>query len=173
MLGLCHEPEPRGDNVLVCGQRPSLDRQLEGAIGAIRENSERRVVFRPHPNAWRLRSEADYALPGVDEISDRCMDLGEDTNGDLLWDLDRAWCVVTHSSIVAVTAALLGIPVIASSECVSTEICTPLEMANEVDALPIPTDEELHDFLCRFSYSIWFDDEIQNGAALKFLREFF
>lgn len=172
-LGLCYEPESRGDDILVCGQRPSLDRQLEDAITAIHENSGRKVIFRPHPDAWRIKSEAGYVLPGIDEISNRCTKLGEATFEDLWWDLDRAWCVVTHSSIVAVTAALRGIPVIASDECAAAEICTPLEMADGVDTIRPPADEDLHDFLCRFSYSIWFDEEIEEGMALRFMREFF
>jgi hypothetical protein len=46
-------------------------------------------------------------------------------------------------------------------------------MANEVDTIRPPSNEDFHDFLCRFSYSIWLDEEIEEGTALRFLRRFF
>jgi hypothetical protein len=166
---------PRGEDILVCGQRPDLDVQLEKPVEDLKKTTGRRVVYRPHPNMWRLidreGKRPDYLFPPADEISNRCDSICDETERDLEHDLQRAWCVVTHSSIVAITAALRGIPSVATQDCPAADICYPPYTSPD-DIRPI-AGEPLRRFLNRFAHTVWTEDEIRFGTALKFYMEHF
>ena len=92
-----------GDVILLCGQVPwdasvdFTDHQawLEDAVERIKANTERPIVFRPHPKA-KIATPKGCTIRSKDG-------LGE--------DLARAWAVVTFNSNAGVDAALAGIPV--------------------------------------------------------------
>lgn len=175
-LGLIEDIGPRGENILVCGQRPDLDRKLEDAVSRLKAATGRKVVYRPHPNAWRL-PVPEYEFPGADEISSEIDRFGPDSipgtaQRSLARDLDNAWCVVTHSSIIPITAALRGIPSFATKDCAGHEICTPLDECGFVEPR-VFTGTRLEHFLHRFAYTIWFEEEIRLGRAMAFLMEKF
>lgn len=170
-LGLVPMKLPRGENVLICGQRWDLDNQLAEAVAAVRGASNRKIVYRPHPNAWRIRR--DYVPPfEFDEISGTDKTIDHVSRRSLQEDLDQAWCVVTHSSIVGVQGLLRGIPVVAGPEFVGAQLATPLEEAERVEALRQPRIDALGRMLCRLSYTVWFHEEIRLGRAITFLMRY-
>jgi hypothetical protein len=167
-LGLMPMKLPRGENILICGQRPDLDSQLAPAIEAMREASYRKIVYRPHPNSWRIRENYVPPFP-FDEISMDDRAICHSSRASLQRDLDDAWCVVTHSSIVGVQALLRGIPVFAGPEFVCWSAAHGLEDAGRVEEAAIPRVDRLEKIMCRLSYTIWFEHEIRLGRAFTYL----
>ena len=171
LMKFAYVPKPRGKKVLIAGQRPDLDNQLKPALEMMRDHTDRQFVFRPHPNMYNGAQRKEYNLPydavsiGDDRISSKSVQ-------SLEKDLDDAWCVVTHSSIVAVTALMRGIPVIASNEIICRDMVTFLENANLVEDLQRPDWHNLHHFLRRLSYSFWYEGELRNGKAFAYLKQF-
>lgn len=173
LMGFDYVPKPRGKKVLIAGQRPDLDNHLAPALEAMRGFTDRQFVFRPHPNMYRGAQRKEYDLPydrvsiGDDRISSKSLQSLEN-------DLDDAWCVVTHSSLVGVTALMRGIPVMAAPEAVFYDVAYPLDFntAAFVEEFKRPDWDVLHDFLRRLSYSFWFEGELRNGKAFAYLKQF-
>jgi hypothetical protein len=166
-LNLHYKPQPPGDVILVCGQTEEFDRQLEPALCEIKANSKRKIIYRPHPSQNRIPRENRYAPEMVDGISDHCTKVGQESVEDLGRDLARAYCVVTHSSIVAVTATLRGIPVLAAPPCPAYPVCRPLLDGRYIETI-MPTGEaRMRDFISAFSHTIWREDEVRSGEALS------
>lgn len=171
-----YTPQPRGTNILVCGQRQELDNELLPVLESIKTSTQRRIVYRPHPNQWRLQNQPDLNfLHLVDEISEPPKDdpnLGEPVQRSLQHDLDQSWCVVTHSSLAALQGLLRGIPAITGNEFVAAELAHPYSFGRDVEWMKPPDEQELHSFLCRFTHTIWADEEIREGQAFGFLKRF-
>jgi hypothetical protein len=170
-LGLIPSFKPRGEKILIAGQRPDLDNQLKAAIAMIRTVSDREIVFRPHPNMYHQHQREEYDVP-FDRLSFGEAKIDSKSIQSLNDDLDDAWCVVTHSSIVGVTAMLRGIPVFASDEFVGIDAAYPLNYAPQVEKMERPSWDALNHFLRRLSYSIWYEGELRSGKAFDYLKRF-
>jgi hypothetical protein len=171
-FGFIYNKQPRGENVLFCGQRPNLDQQLEETINTIRANTDRKIVFRPHPGAWRT-NEDHYVPSSADEVSSQSKYIDDASRKGLEQDIDEAWCVITHSSLAIMPALLRGTPVIATDSCVVHPACTPLSEVHRVEEIQAPSVKDLYDVLCRYSYCVWTFDEIAEGKAFKFMSRYF
>jgi hypothetical protein len=170
-LGLVPAFKPRGEKILIAGQRPDLDNQLSPYLEEIAYFSDRQIVFRPHPNMYHPHQRKEYDVPcdrvqrGGDKIDSKSIQSLNDA-------LDDAWCVVTHSSIVGVTAMLRGIPVMASDEFVGIDAAYPLQWAPQVEKMERPSWRPLNHFLRKLSYSIWYEGELRSGKAFDYLKRF-
>jgi len=171
-LDLAYAPKPRGEDILVIGQRPDLDNQLKSAIRNMKRRSGRRVVYRPHPNMYHEHQRDEYDVP-YDELSIGGDRIDSKSKTTLQKDLDRAWCVITHSSIVAVTAILRGIQVVASPEIVCSDVVWYLkEWDSALNDDNRPDWDEVNKFLRKWSYTVWFERELRSGEAFAYLKQF-
>ena len=75
-------------------------------------------------------------------------------------DLTEAWTLITHSSAAAVTATLMGVPVIVSS------LSALADMRMSTD----PEHDQRRDFLNVLADNQWTLDEIKQGVAWKWLQ---
>jgi len=172
-LGLVASFKPRGEKVLIVGQRPDLDNQLKPCIEKIRKNTKRQIVFRPHPNMYHPHQREEYDVP-YDTLSADCDKIDSKSIQSLNEDLDDAWCVVTHSSIVGVTALMRGIPVMCHWDACFWKAAYPLdlEVASYPEELERPDWDEMQTFLRKLSYTIWFEGELRSGKAFDYLKQF-
>lgn len=172
-LGLTYDPKPRGDEILFIGQNPGIDSVLLHVNAAqIRAATDRKIVFRQHPYSRRpditLTTWLEISCPaaGVEPGSPEC-------EADLQQDLDRAWAVVTHSSLVAVTALRRGIPVFSGPDCPAAGVCFGMSDLSKIDSIHAPARETIEVFLQALAFTIWFENEIRSGQALAFLEGWF
>lgn len=79
-------------------------------------------------------------------------------------DLADAWCLVTHSSTAAVTAAMLGVPVFCEPTCAAAAVgCTDLSQIER----PVRPDRE--GWIASLAWHQWSVDELRSGVAWKHL----
>ncbi len=149
-----------GDYVMVMGQVPDdasvrhvgFDMWLEMTIAAIKNITDRKIFYRPHP----LNKES---LPTDVEI----------IKGDLHDVMAKAHCVVTLNSNSGVDAVLAGIP------CIS---CDAGSMAYEVtnnhlNAVIKPEVFDRERWFNKLTYCQWSINEIEQGQAWEHLRGFY
>jgi hypothetical protein len=172
MWGLYANYKPRGENILVAGQAPHLDKELAEALEKMRESSGRTIVFRPHPNMWTPMHQEECNIP-YDRVSFAANAIGTESIRTLELDLEEAWVVVTHSSTVGINALMRGIPVVCHPDAPYHEASTSLiSAADNVDSLDRPNWFNVMAFLRTYSYTLWSDREIAEGTALKFLKPY-
>ena len=170
-LGLTYDPKPRGDEILFIGQSREIDGELLTNIEQVQAATDRKIVFRQHP--YRRNQ---HAISAFVEIS--CPPAGAEPGSiecekGLQKDLDRAWAVVTHSSLVAVTALRRGIPVFSGPGCPAKRACFGMSDLGKIDTVYGPDRIIIEFFLRDFAFTIWTDDELRTGQALKFLEGWF
>ena len=165
--GLIQKRQPRGETILVVGQRPDLDEQLEPAVATMAATSDRLIHYRKHPNAKRFDPAGrGYMMPGAHTYSDE-FDIPS-AQPSLQEDLDNAWVVVTHSSGVGHDALLRGIPVMATRSASYWRLASSLDMAAAVDEMTgAPPAERYFD---RLAWAHWSHLELRDGSAFNFYR---
>lgn len=84
---------------------------------------------------------------------------------DLMIDLQRAHCVVTYSSNVAVEALMLGIPVVTLGPCAASPLSKTVE---EIEEPIYPDREQWAHWLANNQWTL---EEIETGVAWRHLQE--
>jgi len=114
----------------------------------------------------------EYNIP-YDTFSESGRTINPESVKSLEEDLDDAWCVITHSSTVGITALMRGIPVISSRKFIAAwRLTTPLEFAHRLEELERPDWNNMQYFLRRLSYAVWFEHELRSGQAMSYLKQF-
>jgi len=167
--GFTFSPQLRGDVVLIAGQRPDLDCQLEDAVANIAGVSSRRIHYRRHPNAKRFAPNNGYTMPHAHTDSDE-FDIPS-AQASLNDDLRNAWAVVTHSSNVGHEALLRGIPVFSHREAAFAHIARPLGQAWMIDHTEPAHRADVDRHFDRLAFAHWSHEELRSGAAFRFLEE--
>lgn len=135
--------------VLVLGQSAEINSMLAEKVRQLK--TDRKIVFRPHPNV-------DFKIDGIVNI---------DSSFDEA--LKGAYCVMCHTSNSANYAIMKGIPVICSIEnMVHRAGNMNCHNPTDVESLFFPDDKELTDYFSKLCYAVWTEEEIKNGTALEF-----
>ena len=125
-----------GEYVLLCAQVP-WDAQvddgnhlewLENTVREIRANTDRPILFRPHPKAYR-HGDPYRSLPGDPwrEMGVRFEDRSKPPTTTFEQDLKGAHAVVCYNSNVAVLSTIAGVPVFTGAPCLADPIaCSDL-----------------------------------------------
>ena len=145
-----------GDHIVVCGQVPwdaSVDQSnhyewIEDTVSRIKNMSERKIVFRPHPKA------PDYYIHGV-----------EYSRKPILEDFKNAWAVVTFNSNAAVEAAIEGIPVFVEDQ---GSMAFPIANRNLI-YLDDPEIPDRTQWAHNIAYAQWTLDEMRAGETWRHL----
>jgi len=154
-LGLTCDFKKRGEDVLIVGQDREIDCALkEYLVPWLREYTSRKIIYRPRKEVGPFIGVCDW----VDEVS---------ANLAVNDDLARAWCVITGWSNMGCEALMRGVPV----------ICNPCaayaylghDDPSLIDSLPTPRQGDVEEFLVRYSYTIWGNEELAEG--FQFLLE--
>ncbi len=151
-------------HVLILGQVPgdgqhgrsqqALAAWYSAAVATIREHTDRRIVFRPHPKARALG-----LCPDADEQQDSATPLAE--------AFRAAHCAVTFNSTAGTEAMLAGVPV----------VCDPLSMyapwaETDLTAVEKPAVGDREDYFSRLAYAQWTRDEMRSGLAFAYLLQY-
>ena len=174
-----------GDYILLCAQVP-WDAQvqegnhlewLESTALEIRKHTERPIVFRGHPKAWR-RVDPYLGLPGDPwrEMGVRFGDLRHPPPTSFEEDLAGAHAVVCFNSNVATLATIAGVPVFTGAPCLADPIALRGDWTGKTmwDLLgcmeivnPLPGVRE--QWLADLCYKQWSVDEFREGTPWKHL----
>lgn len=127
----------------------------EKALFKLRKASHRQIVYRPKPS-WTDAKP----LPN-------CMF----SNGsqDILDALRGCHALVTHGSSVAITAVLMGIPIVVLGETVMSPVAE--SDITKVDNPYWAGSEQRYQWACDFAYCQWTLDEMRNGEAWHYVRK--
>ena len=139
----------------------------------------------PRINGWR-RGEQIIFIPGSRNIlkyhkqqewdhqalstlahSKRKVIVKSKDGGSMFDACKNAWCVVSHSSVAAVEAALLGIPVFAPDTSPASPIANP-----NLDDIENPLMPDRERWINSLSYAQFHLDEIKDGSAWKIIDEY-
>lgn len=157
-------PRKSAGSVLLLGQVPGdgqhgLKQQpladwYANAVATIRANTDRPIVFRPHPKAAALDlcPDADQQQSPTVPLADAFRD---------------AHCAVTYNSTAGTEAMLAGVPV----------VCAPVSMyapwaETDLAAVESPAVGDREDYFARLAYAQWTREEMRSGEAFRFLLQF-
>ena len=148
-LGITLDPwETRGENILVVCQSKTyfevrygkLGNWLTNILAEIARFTDRPIIVRPKPTAHTKRR-------------------------DIQQDLDKAWCVVTYTSNVAVEAVIQGIPVFTTGECVAKK------MSGTLSDIENPFFPDRDQWAANLSANQWTIEEIRDGTCWRDLEK--
>lgn len=99
------------------------------------------------------------------EVTDRPIEIKpKDSEKPLKYALEDAWCLVTHDSMAAVEAAILGIPVFTSKNNAAAPVA---EM--DLERIEAPHTPDREEWLRKLAYQQFTVEEIKNGTAREIL----
>lgn len=141
-LGIELEPwRPRGEYVLVICQSKTYFEMRGLSHGG-----------------WLWQTLADIARLSDRPVIVRAKPTRHTKRRDIRFDLDKAWCVVTHTSNVAVDAVVKGIPVYVTGQCAASVMA-----GDDIDEPRLPDREQ---WAWNLAANQWTLDEVRTGWAL-------
>lgn len=150
--------------VVILSQKPGDNQHNIGnitdwgtrAADAIRENTDRSIVWRSHPAA-----PANNAPENVDALEDPYQTTLDES-------LLLAHAVVTHNSTAAIQALLRGVPVVCSHAAMYHALSAPVE---EIEEASPPAIEDVQHFLNRLAHTAYTPAELLQEHWAKWIVE--
>jgi len=162
--------EARGDNILLCLQRnggwsmkkTDVIRFAHNAIKSIKNYTSRKIVVRGHPGDRKtLIRLKELQYPNV-IISN---------NQDIRQDLKNAWATVVYNSSPGVASLIQGVPVFQMDPQLNYSMYG--EVANtDLQEIENPILYDRQEWIERISMCHWSFDELKDGTAWKFMRNY-
>jgi hypothetical protein len=150
----------RQPEILLCGQlsdslqwqnMPAMESWVSSNIAAIREYTDRKIVFRPHPRQPIRSNFAGISVEIPRKIPNSYDDYAINYNYH---------CVINHNSGPTVQAAIAGTPVVCDSSGLAWPVSTTIQ---NIEA---PTLPDRADWFLKLCHTEWTVDEIQKGLPL-------
>ena len=149
----------RGEAIVVAGQDLLTDRMLGIHImESLRQFTKRKIIYRPR------------YTEGVDK---HCAELADEVHLDAIdpWkDIAQAWAVITGWSNMGGEALMAGIPVVCEP-CASYAEYASSGPLDGIDSWARPSVERIEEYLMRFSYLLWSNEELREGAGFRWMME--
>jgi hypothetical protein len=150
----------RRPEILLCGQlsdslqwqnMPAMESWVTSNITAIREYTDRKIVFRPHPRQAIRSNFAGISVEIPKKIPNSYDDYAINYNYH---------CVINHNSGPTVQAAIAGTPVV----CDQSGLAWPV--SSTIQNIEAPTLPDRADWFLKLCHTEWTVDEIQKGLPL-------
>jgi hypothetical protein len=150
----------RRPEILLCGQlgdslqwqnMPSMENWVANNVSVIREYTDRKIVFRPHPRQVIQSNFAGISVEIPKKIPNSYDDYAINYNYH---------CVINHNSGPTVQAAIAGTPVV----CDSSGLAWPV--SSTIQNIEAPTLPDRADWFLKLCHTEWTVDEIQKGLPL-------
>lgn len=165
-LGIQLQPwRTGGDHILICAQVP-WDTQvqdgdhlpwLEKTIRDVRKYTDRPIVFRGHPKAWRQPNPyGELSAQALSMVRHEPLDLEPSTKD--VEDMANAHAIVTYNSNMATLANVAGLPVFTGADCLADPIAN--RDWSLLDSPPHPDREQWISDLC---YKQWHIEEFREA----------
>jgi hypothetical protein len=150
----------RRPEILLCGQlsdslqwqnMPTMESWIVNNVAAIREHTDRKIVFRPHPRQAIRSNFAGISVEIPKKIPNSYDDYAINYNYH---------CVINHNSGPTVQAAIAGTPVV----CDSSGLAWPV--SSTIQNIEAPVLPDRADWFLKLCHTEWTVDEIQKGLPL-------
>jgi hypothetical protein len=150
----------RRPEILLCGQlsdslqwqnMPVMENWVTSNIAVIREHTDRKIVFRPHPRQAIRSNFAGISVEIPKKIPNSYDDYAINYNYH---------CVINHNSGPTVQAAIAGTPVV----CDSSGLAWPV--SSTIQNIEAPVLPDRSDWFLKLCHTEWTVDEIQKGLPL-------
>ena len=150
---------------------PDIYNWLNTCIGDIREQTNKKIVIRPHPLS--PMRETDLFFKTVTELymeGIKNIEVSDPSIKSLKEDLNGAYCSVTFTSGSAVDSIMAGIPTVATDPGnfawdISTNFC------DEINNVLLEDPKTVQQWLSNLAYYQWDTTEIKSGAVWKHIWE--
>jgi len=171
-LGIDVKPyRKNGNHILICLQRnggwsmKNIDvmQWCHVTISEIRKYSDRHIVVRGHPGDGKTGQYLKLRYPNVT--------ISNDKSRTIIQDLQNAWATITYNSSPGVASLINGVPVFqldSDKECSMYSECANFQLHN----IENPKLIDRQKWLERISMCHWSFDELQNGQAWSFIRNY-
>jgi hypothetical protein len=135
-------------------------------VQEIRAQTDRPVLFRPHPRIFTIRTSKQRKQRDRALIQERLEGVQYSLNRHLREDLVNCWAVVVLTSNAAVEAVVAGYPVFALDHG-----CMAWDVANKsLTRLEAPKLPERESWAYRLAYAQWNCAELRRGDCWRHLR---
>jgi hypothetical protein len=150
----------RRPEILLCGQlgdslqwqnMPSMENWVANNVSVIREYTDRKIVFRPHPRQTIRSNFSGISVEIPKKIPNSYDDYAINYNYH---------CVINHNSGPTVQAAIAGTPVV----CDQSGLAWPVSSTIQNIEAPILPDRV--DWFLKLCHTEWTVEEIQKGLPL-------
>jgi hypothetical protein len=150
----------RQPEILLCGQlsdslqwqnMPAMESWVTSNITAIREYTDRKIVFRPHPRQPIRSNFAGISVEIPRKIPNSYDDYAINYNYH---------CVINHNSGPTVQAAIAGTPVV----CDQSGLAWPV--SSTIQNIEAPVLPDRADWFLKLCHTEWTVEEIQKGLPL-------
>mgnify|MGYP003647613779 CR=1 FL=1 len=156
-----------GTHILICTQRnggwsmagTNVVDWLEQTITELRKYTDRPILVRGHPGDKNARKYLDAKKYKVS------------VRPKLTQDLANAWATITYNSSPSVASAIEGIPLFVTDP--NPKISQASDVANtDLSQIEAPQTFERQEWVEKLSMSHWNFQELSNGSAWKFMRDY-
>lgn len=161
------EKAVQGKNILICGQhskseqwihRPRPEIWLKNLVTEIKNHTDRKIIFRPHPR------DTDWCknLPNLGiEVSlpQKILQSYDDFNHED--DFGHAWCVINPCSNTGIQAAIAGLPIFVEKDSLAFDVSN-----KDYCNLENPQIFDRQDWLIKVCHTEWTLEELTSGIAL-------
>lgn len=158
-----------GDHILICLQRNGgwsmknydVMEFCHSTISKLRQYTDRPIVVRAHPGDKKSALYLRLNLPNV-TVS---------TNPNIDQDLENAWATIVYNSSPGVASFIRGVPVFQMDPEPNYSMYG--EIANfDISKIEEPALVDRQTWLERISMSHWKFDELKDGTAWRFMRDY-
>lgn len=158
-----------GNHILICLQRNGgwsmknydVMEFCHSTISTLRQFTDRPIVVRAHPGDKKSALYLRLNLPNV-TIS---------TNPNIDQDLENAWATIVYNSSPGVASFIRGVPVFQMDPEPNYSMYG--EIANfDISKIEEPALVDRQTWLERISMSHWKFDELKDGTAWRFMRDY-
>ena len=158
-----------GNHILICLQRNGgwsmknydVMEFCHNTISKLRQHTDRPIVVRAHPGDKKSALYLRLNLPNV-TVS---------TNPNIDQDLENAWATVVYNSSPGVASFIRGVPVFQMDPEPNYSMYG--EIANfDISKIEEPALVDRQTWLERISMSHWKFDELKDGTAWRFMRDY-
>jgi len=155
--------EFRRPEILITGQheqslqwqdQPSMNDWVFDLIKKIRNYTDRKIVFRPHPRCHTNIVHKDIVVMKPKKVEGTYDDYDFKSNSNY-------HCVINHNSGPAVQAAINGIPII----CDNSSLAYPV--SQQIKHIEQLVDVDREEWLIKLCHTEWTIDEVSKGIPIK------
>lgn len=124
-------------------------------VEQIRRHTRRPILYRPKPSWKGAKPIEGCGYSSVLVTAEK--------------ELEKAWCVVTHHSNVAVDAMVQGIPAFVASG-VASRLCEHVSSIDDIECPAPKSQVDVEQFCADLAYTQWNIDEMKKGLPWQHLK---
>ena len=168
-LGLTLKPWcTTGEYILICGQHdkslqwqgmPSMSNWVMNTIEKIQKNTDRPIVFRPHPRCPLPHIEHEFK-----NVSRQDPQKIDGTYDDFDMSFNNVYATVSYSSNPGIHSILEGVPAFVGYESLAYATANDIDFLHDIENPLMPDRTQ---WLNDYAWTEYTIKEIQNGVPLK------